>query len=59
MKILTRIKNVILSFIVGAFGTSLIIDTPERIVMKLPFIFTLIVIVWLLSLIIDFNNEQP
>lgn len=59
MKNLTRIKNVILSFIVGAFGASLIMDTPERIVMKLPFIFTLIVIVWLLSLIIDINNEQP
>ena len=58
MKILTRIKNVILSFIVGAFGTSLIIDTPERIVMKLPFIFTLIVIVWLLSILISLYDER-
>lgn len=58
MKNLTKIKNLILSFIVGVFGTSLIIDTSENILTKLPFIFTAIVIVWLLSILISLYDER-
>lgn len=58
MKNLTKIKNLFLSFIVGVFGTSLIIDTSENILTKLPFIFTAIVIVWLLSILISLYDER-
>lgn len=53
-----RITTLILCFLIGFYGTALLIDTPELLLIKSKVLFGGVLIVAILKIIVDFKEKR-
>ena len=53
-----RITTLILCFLIGFYGTALLIDTPELLLTKSKVLFGGVLIATILKIIVDFKEKR-